>query len=81
MGILPPTTTWDEWEGDPTTKGCSSPLSPGMADKPITPGLVGVENNALSGWENKEYILEINGFKGRPIMGSNLYSMGAPTAG
>ena len=26
VGIIPPTTTWDEWEGDPTTKGCSSLL-------------------------------------------------------
>ena len=81
MGILPPATTWDEWDGDPTTKGHSSPLSPGMADKPATPRLVGVENDAPSGWESREYVLEINSFKGHPIMGSKLYSMGAPTAG
>ena len=42
MGILPPTTTWDEWDRDPTTKGHSSPLSPGKADKPAIPGLVGM---------------------------------------
>ena len=48
---------------------------------PATPGLVELENNAPSGWESKEYVLEINGFKGRPIMGSKLYSMGAPTTG
>ena len=45
------------------------------------PGLVGVVNDAPSGWENKEYILEISSFKGHPIMGSKLYSMGAPTTG
>ena len=78
MGILPPTTTWDERDGDPTTKGCSSLLSPGKADKPAIPRLVGVENDAPSGWEGREYILEING---QPIMGSKLYSMGAPIVG
>ena len=67
--------------GDPTTKGQSSSLSPSKADKPATPGLVGVENDAPSGWDSKEYVVEINGFKGHPIMGSKLYSMGAPTAG
>ena len=81
VGIFLPTTTWDEQDGDPTTKGLSSPISPGMADKPVTPGLVGVENNAPSGWESMEYVLGTNGFKGHPIMGSKLYSMGAPIAG
>ena len=81
VGILPPTTTWDEQDGDPTTKGHSSSLSPGKADKPATPGLVGVENNAPSGWESKGYVLGTNGFNGHPIMGSKLYSMGAPIAG
>ena len=81
MGILPPTTTWDEWDRDPTTKGHSSLLSPGMADKPATPVLVVVENNTPSGWESKEYVPEINSFKGHPVMGSKLYSMGAPTTG
>ena len=45
------------------------------------PGLVGVENDALSGWEGREYILEINGFKDHPVMGSKLYSMSVPTMG
>ena len=67
--------------GTPTTKGHSSPLSPGKADKPAIPRLVGVENKAPSGWEGREYILEINGFKGHPVMGSKLYSMGAPIMG
>ena len=81
VGILPPATTQDEQDGDPTTKGHSSPLSPGKADKPATPRLVGVENNAPSGWESKEYVLETNSFNGHPIMGSKLYSMVAPIAG
>ena len=42
--------------------------------------LVGVKNDTPSGWEGREHILEINGFKGRPVMGSKLYSMGVPTA-
>ena len=45
------------------------------------PGLVGVENDAPSGWEGREYVLEINSFKGHPVMGSKLYSMGVPTTG
>ena len=81
MGILLPTTTQDEQDGDPTTKGHSSLLSPGKADKPAMPGLVGVENDTPSGWEGREYILEINSFKGCPIMGLKLYSMGVPIMG
>ena len=80
-GILLPTTTQDEQDRDPTTKGHSSPPSPGKADKPATPRLVGVEDDAPSGWESKEYILGTNSFKGCPVMGSKLYSMGAPIAG
>ena len=81
VGILLPTTTLDERDGEPTTKGHSSPLSPSMADKSATPRLVGVENDAPSGWESMEYVLGTNGFKGHPIMGSKLYSMGAPITG
>ena len=54
VGIIPPTTTRDEQDGDPTTKGCSSLLSPDKADKPATFRLIGVENDAPSGWERKE---------------------------
>ena len=54
VGIIPPATTWDEWEGDPTTKGCSSLPSPGKADKPATFGLTGVENDVPGDWERKE---------------------------
>ena len=81
MGIFLPATTWDEWDGDPTIKGHSSLLSPGKADKPAIPRLVGVENDAPSGWEGREYVLGINGFKGHPIMGLKLYSMDAPITG
>ena len=56
-------------DGDPTTKGHSSLLSPGKADKPATPRLVGVENDAPSGWESKEYVLETNSFQGSPHHG------------
>ena len=44
-------------------------------------GLVGVKNNAPSGWEGREYVLMINSFKGHPVMGLKLYSMGVPTVG
>ena len=81
VGILLPATTHNEWDGDPTIKGHSSLLSPGKADKPAMAGLVGVENDTSSGWEGREYVLKINGFKGHPIMGSKLYSMGAPIVG
>ena len=81
VGILLPTTTWDERDGDPTTKGHSSPPSPGKADKPATPGLVRMENDTPSGWESKGYILGTDGFKGHPVMGSKLYSRGVPITG
>ena len=42
-------------------------------------GLVGVMNDAPSGWEVREYILRINAFRGHLVMGSKLYSMGFPT--
>ena len=41
VGILPPTTTQDKRDGDPTTKGHSSSLSPDKADRPTTFGLMG----------------------------------------
>ena len=53
IGIIPPTTTWDEWEGDPTTKGHSSSPRPDKADKPATFGLTGVENDVPGDWERK----------------------------
>ena len=44
-------------------------------------GLVGVGNDAPSGWEGREYVLGINTFRGHPVMGSKLYSVGIPTMG
>ena len=81
VGILPPTTTQDEQDGDPTTSGCSSLLSPGKVNRPVMHRLVGVKNDAPSGWEGREHILKINDFKGCPVMGSKLYSMGVSTTG
>ena len=79
VGILPSATTRDERDGDPTTSGRSSLLSPGKVNRPVIHVLVGVENDTPSGWEGREYVLEINSFKGCPVMGSKLYSMGVPT--
>ena len=81
VGILPSATTRDEQDGDPTTNGHSSLLSPSKVDKPVMYRLVGVENDAPSGWEGREYVLKINGFKGCPVIGSKLYSIGVPTTG
>ena len=81
VGILPPTTTQDERDGDPTTSGCSSLLSPGKVNRPVMHGLVGVKNDAPSGWEGREYVLGINAFRGHPVMGLKLYSVGIPTMG
>ena len=81
VGIFLPTTTQDEQDGDPTTSGHSSWLNPGKVDRPVMHGLVGVRNNAPSGWEGREYVLGINAFRGRPVMGSKLYSVGIPTVG
>ena len=53
VGIIPPTTTWDEWEGDPTTKGCSSLLSFGKASKPTGYGLVEVGKGIPGDWDRK----------------------------
>ena len=44
-------------------------------------GLVGVRNDAPSGWEGREYVLRINAFRGHPVMGSKLYSVGIATVG
>ena len=81
VGILPPATTQDERDGDPTTSGHSSLLIPGKVERPVMHGLVGVKNDTPSGWEGREYVLKINSFKGHPVMGSKLYSMGVPAMG
>ena len=81
VGILLPATTWDEQDGDPTTSGCSSWLSPGKFDRPVMHRLVGVRNKTSSGWEGGEYVFGINAFRGHPVMGLKLYSTGIPTVG
>ena len=42
VGIIPPTTTQDEWEGDSTTKGCSSLPRSSKTGKPGRFGLIEV---------------------------------------
>ena len=80
VGILLPTTTQDEQDGDPTTSGCSSWLSPGKSNRLVTCRLV-VRNEISHGWEGAEYVLGVNVFRGHPIMGSKLYSTGIPITG
>ena len=53
VGIIPPTTTWDEWEGDSTTKGHSSSPRFGKASKPTGFGLVEVGKGIPGDWERK----------------------------
>ena len=53
VGIIPPTTTWDEWEGDSTTKGHSSSPRPCKAGKPARFGLVEVGKGIPGDWERK----------------------------
>ena len=42
VGIIPPTTSRDEWEGGPTTKGHSSLSRPSKASEPTSFGLLEV---------------------------------------
>ena len=81
VGTLPPTTTWDEQDGGPTTSGCSSWLSPGKLDRPVMHGLVEVGNETSRGWEDSEYVSGVNAFRGHPVMGLKLYSAGRPIVG
>ena len=80
IGIILPTTTWDDQEGDLTTKGHSSLPSPDKADKPATFWLTGLENDIPGDWERKEQVIGADSHKGCPIMGSKLYPMGVPIA-
>ena len=81
VGILLPTTTRDERDGDPTTSGRSSWLSLGKFNRPVMHRLVGVRNKTSSGWEGREYVFGINTFSSHPVMGLKLYSTGIPTIG
>ena len=53
VGIIPPATTWDEQEGNPTTKGHSSSPSFGKASKPTGFRLVEVAKGIPGDWERK----------------------------
>ena len=53
VSIIPPATTQDKWEGDPTTKGCSSLPRFGKASKPTRFGLVEVGKGVPGDWERK----------------------------
>ena len=68
VGILLPATTQDEQDRDPTTSGCSSWLSPGKVNRPVMHRLVGVRNNAPSGWEGREYVLRIDMLSGVTLL-------------
>ena len=54
VGVIPPATTWDEQEGDSTTKGHSSSPSLGRASKSTRFGLVEVGKGVPGDWEGKE---------------------------
>ena len=81
VGTLPPATTRDERDGDPTTNGHSSWLSPGKLDRPVMHRLVEVGNETSHDWEDSGYVSGINAFKGHPVMGLKLYSAGRPIIG
>ena len=81
VGILSPTTTLDERDGDPTTSGCSSTLEPGKFDRPVTHGLTKVGSETSCGWEDHKKILGVDAFRGRPVMGSKLYTVDRPIIG
>ena len=53
VGIIPPTTTQDEWEGDSTTKGHSSSPRSSKASKPARFRLVEVGKGIPGDWERK----------------------------
>ena len=53
VGIIPPAMTWDEWEGDSTTKGYSSSPRSSKAGKPAGFGLVEVGKGIPGDWERK----------------------------
>ena len=81
MGSLPPTTTLDEQDRGPTTSGHSSWLSPGKFDRPVIHRLVEAGGETSHGWEDREKISEVDAFRGHPVMGLKLYSVGGPIIG
>ena len=79
--ILSPITTLDEQDMDPTTSGCSSTLDPSRSDKLVTRRLTEVGSETSHDWENREKTSGVDALRGRPMMGSKLYSAGGPIAG
>ena len=79
--ILLPVTTLDERDVDPTTSGRSSTLSPSRFDRLVTHRLAEVGSETSHGWEDSEKTSGVDTLRGRPIMGSKLYSAGGPIAG
>ena len=74
--ILSPVTTLDKRDADPTTSGRSSSLDLSRSDKLVTRGLTGVRSEASRDWENRERTSGVDALRGRPVMGSKLYSLG-----
>ena len=69
VGTLLPATTQDERDREPTTSGHSSWLSPGKLNRPVMDGLVGVKNDAPSGWEVRGVHTRDQCFQGSPGYG------------
>ena len=78
--ILSPITTLDEQGTDLTTSGRSSTLDFRRSDKLVTRGLTKVGSETSHDWDNCEKT-GVDTLKGRPVMGSKLYSAGRPIAG
>ena len=74
--ILSPVTTLDKRDAEPTTSGRSSSLDLSRSDKLVTHGLTGVGSEASRDWENCERTSGVDALRGRPVMGSKLYSLG-----
>ena len=74
--ILSPVTTRDEPDAGLTTSGRSSSLNLSRSDKLVTHGLTGVRSEASRDWENHERTSGVDALRGRPVMGSKLYSLG-----
>ena len=79
VGIVPPTTTQDEREGGSTTKGHSSLSMSSKAGKSTRLRLIEVGKSIPGDHKRKGELLEIDGRKGCPIIGSKLYPMVDPT--
>ena len=79
--IFSPVTTLVKRDVDPTTSGCSSTLGPSRFDRLVTHGLVEVGSETSHGWEDSEKMSGVDALRGRPVMGSKLYSAGRPIMG